>query len=418
MEKTTDQKGLKVLLWSLCLLFSLVLFPRNLKIVPIGFLAIVTLVLWFKNNRIFYNRFFLINSFFYGCIAITFLYSDNTAYGLRKLTGLLTFLIFPLIFAMIPQQYIQGIYQKRHRLYWVFLISVFVFNVGAFLGFMTSLSYSWDQMMQHFPTLLTKDLGKWNIHPIYMSMYIGVSILFSLYLVRSKLSGLKIVSLVVMNITLLLFLLLYAKKGPLVALVIVFSLFIFFQKNRKLVKPYILGLVLLIAATIFIPRTRDRFMELIKIENVEDSEVTSTNIRYSIYQASVDAALQSPLIGFGIGDYNDILQAQYAKEGNTILVAGDYNAHNQYVSLWLIGGILLVLLFIIVLAIHLIFAIRFDNQILILLLIFYAIAMLSENLLEREHGVILFSFFLAFFGLFSSDKIVVETPKIKEADTF
>jgi len=39
------------------------------------------------------------------------------------------------------------------------------------------------------------------------------------------------------------------------------------------------------------------------------------------------------------------------------------------------------------------------NQVLILILTFYCISMLAENILERENGVIFFSIFINFFAL-------------------
>jgi O-antigen ligase len=46
-----------------------------------------------------------------------------------------------------------------------------------------------------------------------------------------------------------------------------------------------------------------------------------------------------------------------------------------------------------------VYAIRLNNQLLILLLLFYGMVMFTENILEREAGVIFFAFFLNFFGL-------------------
>ena len=50
-----------------------------------------------------------------------------------------------------------------------------------------------------------------------------------------------------------------------------------------------------------------------------------------------------------------------------------------------------------------VYAIRYNNQLLILVLIFYGIVMFTENILEREDGVIYFALFLSFFSWFSRE---------------
>ena len=65
----------------------------------------------------------------------------------------------------------------------------------------------------------------------------------------------------------------------------------------------------------------------------------------------------------------------------------------------LIGGIPLLLVFVVMFGLNMVYAIRFNNQLLILLIFFYSIVMFTENILEREDGVIFFSFFLNFFAL-------------------
>ena len=187
------------------------------------------------------------------------------------------------------------------------------------------------------------------------------------------------------------------KKGPLIALIIVFSLFVVFQRKQKLLKPYLLAITTLIFLTIVIPKTRDRFVELLKIENLDKGEVTSTNIRYTIYDTAQELVIKSPLIGYGIGDYNQILQEKYTEDGNLLLAERKYNAHNQYFSLLLIGGVISLIIFLLYTGMNLVYAIRFNNQLLILLLVFYVIVMFTENILEREAGVIFFYILFEFF---------------------
>ena len=70
--------------------------------------------------------------------------------------------------------------------------------------------------------------------------------------------------------------------------------------------------------------------KLVKIENLDQGEVTSTNIRYTVYVTAMQLIKQAPLAGYGIGDYNHVLRDTYMENGQAHLYEGQYNAHNQY----------------------------------------------------------------------------------------
>lgn len=386
----------------IALLLLLVLLPTNLKALGIIIASIIILANWFLSNRKINIGVFFTLAIFYIAVTLTIVYSSNLQYALNKLTTMSSLVVFPILFSLIPKQQIQHIYKSRKSLLWVFVVSVFLMNVIPFLWFKFTL-YGWENMIEHFPTLLTGNMGKWSIHPIYASMHICTAILFSFFIWIENPKREKLFLLIVINLVLLFFLFLYSKKGPLFALLIVFSLFIVFQKQKRLFVPSILILTTLITLILIIPRTRERFSELMAIESVDSSKETSTNIRYSIYEATLTLIDKQKLLGYGIGDYNDILRKQFKKDKNSILVDRKYNTHNQYLSLWLSGGIFLLIIFVIAFGLNFVFAVRYDNQLLILLLIFYGIIMLTENILERESGVINFAFFISFFGLFNRE---------------
>ncbi len=398
METIKSLKGISIVKIAIGLLFALVVLPSNLKAIAILLFGVAALINALQRPWYFDKRFFITNAVLFLVSLLTYFYSDNTAYGERKLTQMASLIVFPFVFAMLTKEESKEIYKNLTTYLWIYLIGVFLFNVIPFLWFFKT-QYSFPEMMEHFATVLRVKMGKFNIHPIYLSMHCSIAILFSFYILRGLRSKIKIAAILGIDITLVLFLLLYAKKGPLIALMIVFSLFVVFQRKQKLLKPYLLAITTLVFLTIAIPKTRNKFVELLKIENLDKGEVTSTNIRYTIYDTAQKLIVASPLIGYGIGDYNDVLLEKYRQDENQLLVEGKYNAHNQYFSLLLIGGIMVLLAFLFMTGINLVYAIRYNNQLLILLLVFYVIVMFTENILERESGIIFFAFFLNFFGL-------------------
>ncbi|MEP0263376.1 O-antigen ligase family protein [Dokdonia sp.] len=398
METIKSFKRLTIVKIALGILFALVVLPSNMKAIAILLFGVAVLINSLQRKWHFDKRFFITNGLLYVAIAVTYFYSDNQEYGQRKLLQMASLIVFPFVFAMLTKAESKEIFKNLTTYLWIYVIGVFLFNVISFLWFF-GMHYSFPEMMEHFGTILRVKMGKFNIHPIYLSMHCSIAILFSFYILRELRSKVKIATILGIDITLVLFLLLYAKKGPLIALIIVFSLFVVFQRKQKLLKPYLIAITTLIFLTIVIPKTRDRFVELLKIENLDKGEITSTNIRYTIYDTAQKLIVASPLTGYGIGDYNDVLQEKYTQDGNLLLAERKYNAHNQYFSLLLIGGVISLIIFLCTTGMNLVYAIRFNNQLLILLLVFYAIVMFTENILEREAGIIFFAFFLNFFSL-------------------
>lgn len=403
MEAVLHRLSTKSLVVAIAVLFALALMPTNLKAICILLSSSLIFINWIVGERKINKRVFLFFAVFFVAIALTIFYSDNKVYGINKLTTMASLLVFPVIFSLIPDSATTIICKKRHLFFWIFICSVFLMNVVPFIWFKLTL-YGWDNMIEHFPTLLTTNIGKWSIHPIYASILICIAIIFSLFLWLEKPNPIKLTLLVVINLVLISFLLLYSKKGPLFALAVVFSLFIIFQKRKQFFLPSIFILFSLIILIVIIPRTRERFSELVAIENVKSAKQTSTNIRYSIYETTLNLINENKLLGYGIGDYNDTLHNQFQKEGAQALLGKKYNAHNQYLSLMLSGGVIILFVFLTVLGINLVYAIRFDNQLLILLIVFYGIIMFTENILERESGVIYFAFLISFFALFNKEK--------------
>ena len=397
MENAASSKSLNTLIFCIGILFAMPVLPSNIKSVVIGLFLAVLLFHRVKTGVSFDKWFFITNAAVFLLIALTYFYSADTQYAVRKLTTMLSLLIFPLAFALIPKDEAHIIYKERDKFLFVYLAAVFLLNVVPFVWFLST-HYSFDEMLVHFPTVMRVDTGKWSIHPIYLSMHCSIALLFGFYILKDLSSKKKIALILTMMLTLVLFLFLYAKKGPMLALVAVFTLFVLFQKRKKLVRVYILVIIGFVALTLLIPRTREKFMEMQRIEVLQGGNVTSTNIRYTIYNVAQELIGESMLSGYGVGDYNNKLDEKYLLLGDDLLVKGSFNAHNQYFSLLLIGGIVVLLAFFIMMGLNLVFAIRFNNQLLILVLIFYSIAMLTENILEREGGVIFFGLFLNFFA--------------------
>jgi O-antigen ligase len=234
-------------------------------------------------------------------------------------------------------------------------------------------------------------------------MHIGVGVLF-LIDIFSKTKRTKLVYALLLLAFLFMFMAVLNKKGPIIALGVVGL--VFFVKSKVTTKPtlYVLTLVTVFVVTlIFIPKFNNinRFKELVDFEGLKTHPNSSTAIRLSIYKCSVEQGLKSPIIGYGWGDVKDVLNECYEVENANVLLK-NYNSHNQFLSIFLSTGIIGLIIFLF----YFYYIFKFSNknrdQLLFFLLLYFGLNMLSENILEREDGVIFFSFFVNLL-LFNSE---------------
>ena len=98
------------------------------------------------------------------------------------------------------------------------------------------------------------------------------------------------------------------------------------------------------------------------------------------------------LFGYGLGDGNhQLINCFERKESH--LASMSYNTHNQYVSLLLNIGFIGLIVFLASIFIHTIISLNAKNHLAVAVVIFFAVWMLSENILERQGGVMYFALF-------------------------
>ncbi len=385
-------KNLKIRLLSvsMILVFMLPIFPNNIKPMVIGFLGVIVLVNTDFKNINFNIKYFLISTAIYFFLVISLIYSDNVGYGLKKLETMSSLLVFPFIFSILSKDVVSFIRKNRQCYLWVFIITVLIINIGFFCYHFFHYK---STIFVHYITVTRIAQGSFNIHPIYLSMHISVSILFSFFLLKNERKKRNIYTLIIVDIILLIFLLMLLKKGPIIGLAIASIIFVLLSKSKKIWSLSLAFLLLLSIALFNISEAKKKFSELIKIQTVQEGGYTSTNVRFSIYNYAIDIVKEAPLFGQGIGDYNDILINSF-RQKSPALYSQKYNAHNQYLSFLLSIGFVGLSLFILALVYYFKNALVYDNKIVLCIMLFYIIVMAFENILEREDGVIFFSFFV------------------------
>lgn len=234
-------------------------------------------------------------------------------------------------------------------------------------------------------------------HPIYISLFLGIAILFIIKLtIKSKnnkiwylLSGLIIMAA-------LLFL---SRKGVLFALIPT-SVFLFFKTNNSIkIRNYFISvsIVSLLTLVFVFPSSFNRFKEITTINTNNKLDIkNSTSIRIAIYDCVFSQVKDAGFFGFGIGDVKDKLNNCY-KNNSKELANQHLNTHNAYLNIWLSLGFIGLLIFIYILFRLLLLAILKKDFLFLNVLIFFMITFLFENILDRQNGVILFASLINFY---------------------
>ena len=310
--------------------------------------------------------------------------------------------MFPLIFYLIGGDKVLFTEKNIQTLKLTFLFSLVLFLVSTFFFFyFTEPFYTFKSTLVHYTSLVDIRIKHYEIHSIYLSIYIGIAIIFTLSIIKKSEISLK-KSLYFVLVLLIIFTAIVNKKGPIISLVIVGIVFLVKNKFNYKQILYISSISIILALfVIYIPKYNNinRFEELFSLETNNDS---STGIRLQIYQCSLKKISQSPIFGYGWGDTKSVLNECYS-EKNINLLKRNYNSHNQFLSIFLSTGVLGCLSFLYYLFYVFKTSHKRESQVLFFLALYFCLNMLTENILEREDGVIVIALFINIF-FFNSNK--------------
>ncbi|MFD2563583.1 O-antigen ligase family protein [Aquimarina rubra] len=222
------------------------------------------------------------------------------------------------------------------------------------------------------------------INPSYLSLYI--LLVLSYYLKKRLDTSLRTFVVVI----LFLYLFLLASIAAYVILMIMSLLLIFNikDKNRKhtMFIMFFLGLIVFLNN----PRVFDFYSKVKEFgSTVEHANSTSEKARLLSWSASLELIEEAPLLGYGIGDANEVLIEKYKELGYTYNLENKYNAHNQFLQTFLQTG---VLGFGTLISIFVLLAIRMRrsrNEFSVFLILF--ISLVFESMLVRFNGIVFFS---------------------------
>ncbi|MDO5975336.1 O-antigen ligase family protein [Flavivirga jejuensis] len=312
-------------------------------------------------------------------------------------TGLSLFL-YPLCFSMLPEKSLSKI--NKRKVDDAFIVSLVIFSATVFLYYFLIKGKSWLFLVHHYITLIDKIIWeKYQIHSLYLALLLIISIILSLRgAIKTKN---KFFILHIVNIVYSLSLLAIMNKRASIILIIVTSLLFLFTLKKNVRKIAVISafgaITLLLGLVIYLPRFNgNSFSEFKKIEQSINDPKTSIGARIVLNKATFEIFKNNPLFGVGTGDDMQILSEATTKLSDGIVEK--YNSHNQFNSYLIRTGLFGLSIFLFYCFFLLKMALKSKDIVFICLLIIFFGNMLIENILEREAGVLVFSFFISYYS--------------------
>ena len=230
------------------------------------------------------------------------------------------------------------------------------------------------------------------LHRTYASVLLLMSLVPSFIGLRDKI-GSRRISLIISLIILFAIYWSGARVAFLSALLllIVFFIYQYYHKvSKSIFYPSLLLVIVLFSFVLFSsPRVKQSYWNL-----KQGKDLSQTFDRYVSWQTALSIVKENPLLGVGVGDAQDKLNARYVSVGNTLWANRELNAHNQYLQTLLETGLIGLILLLAFLT-SLVFSFDKRKRIYaISILVLYGLNFLFESMLLRNSGTMPLAFFL------------------------
>lgn len=393
-------------LWIVLLLLFAVVLPfgpaiPNIMMGVVGFYWVLHLV----TGRIQFSKkvvttIALFSAFYLLCI-VSYFYSDDIPFYLKKVGLLAPLTLFPLFIISMPYRI-----EKRDafNIGMVFSYSVLLL---LFISFIKQIAENgWVAS-----ALVGNNLSATfiDIHYLSLSLYVSFAALIALYstLFYSKYFKTNIQKLCNIIVCFLLvgFLVLLGGRTSIAVFILFLFVFlcIYYIRTRKLVIPLSMIGIVILAITVVAMNTnsfQQKWKEIYSydsVQNPDDSYWGGTGIRLLIWDCAVKVIENNPILGVGLGDDMNQLELCYkVYMKSQLLVTGTYfHAHNMYLQSAVRGGLIGLFLVLLGLGYGVYTAWKKRGTLYFIFLGVFILSATTESFFMINAGVIFFAFFNA-----------------------
>jgi O-antigen ligase len=315
------------------------------------------------------------------------LYSENVSRAWTDVQIKLTLFIFPVVMLGLNSYY----RKYPHAM----LVAFFIGNVVASVF---ALAFGYINNPGDVSVGLQR-LG--SIHHTYYSMYLNFSIVFGLYALENNLYHIRKIYWggAIMFLSIMVWLA-DSRSGILILSCILLGWGGYkISLNKKFVK-WLVGFagggVILLFILVFKSGHYDSLLHSFQhFSYYKEQNFTADKVpvRVKIWNSSFDVIEQNWIIGTGTGDVRDDLSNSYKKYGYTNCYESNFNAHNQYIEIFMKLGIFGFIILLLLIFVPLYYAIKNKLYLLIFFIIMVAIYWTIESMLCRLIGVAFYAMF-------------------------
>jgi O-antigen ligase len=348
------------------------------------------------------NKFFLFSLIPFLLYTISLLYTSELNEGLKNISTKLPLLIFPILFNFFHNSKEEDLWN---------IAKVFVWGVALMgvLGF----------FIQYKQFVKTGDSGffyndnfgsAFEKQAVYFAWYINSAICILLLGWKKLINEEDRFSF--FGILLLLILIgsqiLLASRTSIALMFLIFifvSVYKIYQgiSKKKLILLTISISIIIISTVIAFPKVLNRFKSLTQITYKLDNpnplnhfngtyskdNWDGLSARLAIWECTWSAIIKQPFFGCGVGDVEAELQNVYKKKHFILGQKNNFNTHNQFLDLWLSTGIFGLIIISLLLFFFLKYLMKQKDFLLFILWIVLLISMMTENIFNRNQGVMM-----------------------------
>lgn len=336
--------------------------------------------------------------------AISLLYTENISRGVLYLQKYLVFLTIPFIFSVIKFN------KKTLKLaLGVFTLVVFFLLIYCEFISINSLIKNKDPLKYLFEKKYSylNFSNPVDIHPAYFSFFIITSILVVYdILISNKTKKYKIIGLILVAFFSLTIIQLANRTYLLVLFIVLNWCFFNYLKNSfnnklKNILTVIFVNSLLVLFVYNLSYTQKRIQQIFGYTYANGYKHEDGKNKLKQWKSTLSSN-NNILIGNGIGDTNSDIIEKYKENKLAYFYKKKYNAHNQYLQIYVGLGLLGVIILILIL-LHGIYY-KGNSGIYFILFVVFPIVFLTESYLERHHGIITFTLLYSINFIFSKKK--------------
>ncbi|MCF6139760.1 O-antigen ligase family protein [Flavobacterium sp. K77] len=323
-------------------------------------------------------------STFFLIYAVSLLFSENIQKGITVLVRCIPIVAIPLGYLFLTHDariQFNQIFKKT------FIIAASIYSCLVYFYLFQLGYFSQKHDLFYCYSFITYEFWGFNEHPIYLSLFFSVALFFILMQgFKSKIANAILFLIIISGLLIL------ARKGVIVAFFVLAGVFVVCTSDRKQTLRLVLIFSTLFLLSLSVAEIRGRFLEVFDSSKVINNKETSSGIRYILWSTSQKAIENSNYLGVGVGDVQKVLSHELARDGYTVLAKENYNAHNQYLQIGIATGIFGIVLYVLSLGCILLDFIKKQNIEAVIMLLFFMLTFLFESVLERQNGIILYSF--------------------------